>query len=460
MFGFVREPRHPEESPDRTYHFLPAYLRVQDAPPSPLPRVVLYCLVALLMALAFWAVFGRLDIIASADGKLVPRQYLKIVQPADNGIVREILVEEGQHVLPGQPLLRLDPSLAEADTRALQTEIAMRSLQLRRIDSELADVPLLRVADDRDDAFARVAAQFRANRQAYQDALAQEQATLRRTAQELRAAVEVQTKLKRTVPIYQTTAERFATLKREGFVSELYQLERERDRIEKEQDLSAQEHTVESLRASLAQVEKRLAQVTSTYRQQLHNERAQTDAPLKKAIEELAKQHYRNALIELRAPHAGIIKDLATHTLGTVVSQGTVLLTLVPHGEELQAEVMVKNLDVGFVRPGQAAKLKFVAYPFQKYGMLDGEVVRISADASETQNGRNDETDADGKTSTRGAYRVRITLPVQRLVRDGATLALVSGMQITAEIRLGDRSVLEYLLAPVQKAWHEAARER
>jgi HlyD family secretion protein len=439
---------------------MPAFLRVQNAPPSPLPRLVLYCLLALLTGLVLWAVFGHLDIIATADGKLVPRSYLKIVQPAEGGVVREILVEEGQSVQLGQPLLRLDPSVADSDTRALQAELAMRTLQVRRIDAELADGLLRKLPDDPDDAYTRAEAQFRANRQAYQDQVAQEMATLKRTNQDLRAALEVQTKLKHTVPIYQTMADRFATLKREGFVSEMYQLERERDKIEKEQDLKAQDFTVEGLRASLAQAEKRLAQVTSNYRQQLHGERAQADAQAKKLTEDLAKQRYRNTLVELRAPQGGVVKDLAAHTAGTVVSPGTVLLTLVPHGDELQAEVMVKNLDVGFVRPGQQAKVKLVAYPFQKYGMIDGAVTRLSADASETANGRAEDSDAEGKSAVRATYRARIALPVQRLRIGNNELPFVSGMQVTAEIKLGERTVLEYLLAPVQKAWHEAARER
>src|SRR5581483_3344002 len=109
---------------------------------------------------------------------------------------------------------------------------------------------------------------------------------------ELRAAIEVRTKLQRTVPIYRSSAQRFDTLRREGFVSELYQLERERDYIEKEQDLRAQEFTVDSLQASLEQARRRVAQVTSGYRQQLHTERASVDSLLKKATEELAKQQY------------------------------------------------------------------------------------------------------------------------------------------------------------------------
>lgn len=460
MLGFIRSVRAPAAPLPPSYEFLPAYLRIEREPPSPLPRRVLYCLVALLIGLALWAVFGRLDIIASADGKLVPRTYLKIVQPADAGIVREILVEEGARVLARQPLLRLDGSLADADTRVLRREIALRTLQIRRIDAELTDSTLTRLPDDPDDLWRQSAAQHTANRRAYEDALAQEAATAARIDKDLRAAREVRTKLQRIVPIYRSSAERFDTLRREGFVSELYHLERQRDFIEKEQDLRAQDFTVEGLQAALEQSRRRLAQVTSGYRQQLHAERAGVVPQLGKATEDLVKQTYRNGLIELTAPQAGIVKDLAAHTPGTVVSPGTVLLTLVPQGDELQAEVMVRNLDIGFVRAGQAAKLKFVAYPFQKYGTMTGRVVRVMADASDTNAGRGDEVDVEGKASERSAYRARIALPAQRLSVDDVDLALTAGMQVTAEIDLGQRSVLEYLLAPVQRAWLEAGRER
>jgi HlyD family secretion protein len=446
--------------PGAAHEFLPAYLRIQREPPSPLPRRLLYCLLALLVCIVLWSVLGRLDIIASADGKLVPRSYLKIVQPADGGILREILVEEGATVLTGQPLLRLDPSLAQADTRALRHELSIRALQARRIDAELADKPLERVPDDPPDLWTRVEAQFQANRKAYHDAVALEAANVVRLDKELRAASEALTKLQRTVPIYRSTAQRFETLRKEGFVSELYQLERERELIEKDQDLRAQDYTVEGLHASLDQARSRLRQVTSSYRQQLHAERAGVESLLKKATEDLAKQHYRNALIELTAPQAGIVKDLAAHTAGTVVAPGAVLLTLVPHGDELQADVMIRNLDVGFVRAGQTAKVKLVAYPFQKYGTITGTVVRVTPDASETNGGRPEEVDSEGKSTAHSAYRARVALGAQRLSLDGVDLALVSGMQVTAEINLGDRSVLEYLLAPVQKAWLEAARER
>ena len=460
MLGFIRDARKEHPEGRSRGDFLPGPLRLLEHPPSPLPRRLLYWMLALLVLSSLWLVFGRLDIVAVAEGKLAPRTSLKIVQPADAGTVVEIAVGEGEMVLPGQVLLRLDSGVHEAETRALQGELAQRALQLRRIDAELADRPLLRQPGDMTEGFAHADAQYRSNRTSYLDALAQESSSVSRMTQDLRAALAVLNKLQRTVPIYQTMAERYATLQSEGYVSELFALERKRDRIEKEQDLAAQEHVVESLRASLAQAQRRLVQVGSTYRQQLHAERAQAAGQRVRTEEELAKQLHRAKAVELRAPEAGVVKDLASHTVGTVVSPGTVLLTLVPVGEDLQADVLVRHIDAGFVRVGQRAKIKLASYPFQKYGLLEGIVVRVSADASDSPSARRDGTEEGSMPAALSGYRARIEFPSQSIAFDGRALPLASGMQAVAEIRLGDRTLLEYLLAPVQKAWHEAARER
>ena len=436
-----------------------ARLRHDAVPASPLLRRLLHVLCALVAGIAVWVHTGRLDIVAVADGRLVPRTRLKIVQPADGGVVREVLVDEGAEVVGGEVLVRLDPALAQAELRALATELAQRMLQLRRIDAELDDAPLTRHAGDDDDAFARAEAQWRANRSAWHDARGQEAAALARVERELAAATTQADKLERTVPIHRTTAERYARLAAEGFVSELFALERQRERIEREHDLAAQRHVAAALIAQREQAARRLAQVTSAYRQQLHLERAGAAQQRARLAEELAKQHVRAEAVELRAPQAGVVKDLATHTIGTVVAPGAVLLTLVPAGDGLEAEVAVANADAGFVRAGQSARVKFAAYPFQKYGLVDGTVVRIGADAAEPLPPRRDAAGGGDGTGA-GAFVARIALPAQSLAFDGAALPLAAGMQVAAEIRLGERSVLEYLLAPVQKAWHDAARER
>lgn len=166
-------------------------------------------------------------------------------------------------------------------------------------------------------------------------------------------------------------------------------------------------------------------------------------------------------MLELKAPQAGIIKDLATHTPGTVVSPGTVLMTLVPNNEALQAEVWVKNSDAGFVYEGQKVKVKLSAYPFQKYGMVDGKVLHVSADATDKFTPNAKDVDVNQQSlNTQLAYRALIKLTQQHLEVEEDKLELTPGMQVAAEIKLADQTVMEYLLSPVRKAFHEAGRER
>lgn len=443
-----------------TLDFAPGLLSIQESPPAKLPRTVLYCVIALFGILLIWATFGKLDIVASAEGRLVPQTYVKIVQPAEAGIVQEILVVEGQSVDAGQILMRMDAKLTEADARTIRNEYALKHLQLRRIDAELAGLPMHTEASDSPEIYAQVASQYAAHRQAYHDAVAQEQATLAKTRHDLQASEELARKLRETVPTYLKSAAAFEKLGKDGFYSTLAVEEKQRDRIEKQQDLRAQEATVASLKSTIVASEKKLAQITSNYRSELQNERIETESQFRKLRDEREKIEHKASLLSLRAPQRGVIKDLATHTVGTVVSPGSVLMSLVPHDEPLQAEVYVKNEDVGFVHRDQRVKLKLSAYPFQKYGMIDGTVIHVGPDAADQPNSST-KMGGDASDEPNGLrYKALVRLDNQDLKTDGNSLRLSPGMQVVAEIHQGRRTVMEYLLSPVQKAWLEAGRER
>ena len=437
--------------------FAPGILKLQDAPPSPLPRVVLWILLALFAIALAWAAVGRLDIIAVAQGRIVPQSYLQIVQPAEQGIVKELLVQEGDAVKAGQVLVRMDARLSEADIRTLRNELALRSLTLRRIDAELEGRPLAARRDDPPELLAQVDAQYRARRQAHLDALATEQSVLAKSEQDLRGALEVQQKLAKMLPLYREQEEAFEKLSKEGYAGRLMVLEKSRDRIEKEQDLKAQEFTIASLRATIEQAQKRITQISSNYRRELQNERVEVEAQYARMRQDAEKQSTRRELLELRAPQDGIVKDLATHTVGSVLSPGTVVMTLVPVNDPMQAEVWVTHDDAGFVAPKQQVKLKLATYPFQKYGMIDGEVKRVSPDASETGDGRSGKAGEGGAGS---GYRTLVSVRTPYLETEGKRYPLSPGMVVTAEINLGTRTVLEYILSPVQRTLHEAGRER
>jgi HlyD family secretion protein len=443
--------------------FAPGILKIQQRPPSPLPRVILYILLALCGVALTWAIFGKLDIIAVADGKLVPQTYIKIVQPADAGIVKDILVKEGDSVVEGQVLVRMDAIIAEADSKTVQAEYFRRAIQLRRIAAELADQPLKKQATDPEDLYRQAQAQYQANRMAYQDALAQERTLLSKAREDLSASQEVQGKLKQVLPVYQRHEQAYDQMAKEGYVGKLEALDKSRERIEKEQDLRTQTFTIASLQASINQSEKKLAQITSNYRQQLNQERLEALGQFQKLEQDLAKQTHKNTLLELRAPQAGVVKDLATHTSGTVVSPGTVVLTLVPKNEMLLAEVWVSNDDSGFVHANQTVKVKLAAYPFQKYGMIDGVVQQVGADASDAaanKNATNNAASPNQQDPQDLKYKAIVALKSQYLTADGERHLLSPGMRASAEINLGTRTIMEYLLSPVQKAYHEAGRER
>ena len=449
------------ESDPRPLEFYPPLLRLTDAPPNAMGRNVLRALLILLVVLLIWALIGPLDIVAVAEGKLIPQSYLKIVQPAESGIVKEILVHEGDTVKTGQVLMRMDTLISEADTQSIEADYRRKRATLARIDAELENRPYVAEAEVPPELAREIAAQYRANRAAQEAALAEERTRLVRYRADLASTEQIKHKLEETLPHYQAQDKAFEKLVKDGFAGSLMASDKKRERIEKEQELKNQSYLIESNRAYVVQSEKRLAQIDSDYRRQLHTERNEVHGQAEKLAQELAKQVHRQSLLELKATQDSVVKDLATHTVGTVVQPGTVLLTLVPQDETLRAEVWVSNEDIGFVRKGQPVKLKLAAFPFQKYGMLEGVVEHVSADSadSNTSNGPspNDKNPAKNQPLV---YKALIALKTMNLEMDGERFALSAGMQTNAEILLGTRTVMQYLLSPVRKAWHEAGRER
>ncbi|MFS2035561.1 HlyD family efflux transporter periplasmic adaptor subunit, partial [Polaromonas sp. CT11-55] len=247
--------------------------------------------------------------------------------------------------------------------------------------------------------------------------------------------------------------------------------DKQREAIEKGKDLDAQQSAVQAFSATIAAQTKKISQLQSAYKSELQKELAEVRAKTAQLQPTLDKSIYKEGLMELRAPQDGVIKDLATTTVGAVVQPGTVVLTLVPQGEQLFADVSIKNDDVGFVQVGQSAQVKLAAYPFQKYGMLMGKVIHISADATQNNQGSGSTSSASAGSSSADAaaaaaaamatYKVRVKLDEQ-VLKDpqGKALVITPGMQVVAEINQGKRTVLEYLLSPVQKAVQESGRER
>ncbi len=440
---------------------------IQAEAPARSLRIVLWAVASLVFVMLGWAAIGQLDIIASAEGKLVPRTLVKIVQPAEAGVVKALLVAEGDHVKAGQLLARLDTTLASADIAGIDGDLALQGMQVRRIEAELADRPMHALPADDILRYAQIERQFQAHRGSFINSLEQEKSLLEKVEHERHSATEILSKLEQTLPNYVSVAENYAGLAKAGYMSAILSAEKGREATEKSKDLDAQRSTVAALNASAMAQQRKIGQLRSAYKSDLERELAEIRARMTQLRPSLEKARYKEGLTELRAPQDGVIKDLATTTVGAVVQPGSVVLTLVPHGEQLYADVNIKNEDAGFVRIGQRAQIKLAAYPFQKYGMLTGAVIHVSADATDAARGN--ESAGNGSASTQAtsmtqpmtSYKARVALDSQSL-RDaqGRLLNIAPGMQVVAEVNQGQRSVLEYLLSPVQKALAEAGRER
>lgn len=443
----------------------PLHLIQNDAPPH-IGRLVLWVVCVLVLLLLVWAAIGKLDIVATAEGKLVPQTLVKIVQPAEAGVVKKILVQEGDRVTEGQVLVRLDPTMATADKSGIAGDLSTQLMQERRLAAELSHKTMAPKAGDDPLLFAQVQGQWLAKRRALADALEQEQALLRKAQSELKSAQEILSKLQQTLPVYNKTAKAYQDLEKEGFIGKIASAEKQRDALEKEKDLDAQHATVAALGATIEAQQKKISQLQSGYAHEAQKELADVRAKIQQLRPNLDKSTYREGLMELRAPQAGTVKDLATTTEGAVVQPGTVVMTLVPRDEKLFADVAIKNEDIGFVEVGQKAQVKLAAFPFQKYGLLTGQVVHISADATDSGQSKpgaqpSAPGSSDNPASTVATYKARIALDQQHLKSpNGQTLSVGAGMQVVAEVNQGQRTVLEYLLSPVSKAVQEAGREK
>ncbi|MFP4609799.1 MAG: HlyD family type I secretion periplasmic adaptor subunit [Thiohalophilus sp.] len=441
---------------DDDLDFSPALLDVVNRPPPPLSRWILYTIALLLFILILWAVFGQLDIVARAEGKLVPQTRLKIVQPFEDGRVAQIRVREDEFVKQGQLLLVMDSRLSDADGKKLQTELQLSRLRLRSIEAELENREFGRLTSDNEVAYDKLHQQFLERRKHYALQISQRRAALNQAQQDLEVAREIHKKLEETLPIHRANEEAVTRLGKKGYVTRTDILDKKRLRIETEQDLRAQEHKILSTRSRIDELQEALKQLESDYRQELLTERIELGNKIEQLEQDWFKQQYRSEQLELRASQDGYIKDLSVTTPGSVVPSGTVLLNIVPVDDPLQAEVYVSNRDIGFVREGQKVRVKLMSYEFQKYGMIDAKVQSVNADVTASR----ESDQGAGSDSSNTGYKTLVKLHKQVLERDGRRFRLRPGMQVTAEVKLGTRSVLDYVLSPITGALTDAATER
>lgn len=433
--------------------FLPGALEVIETPPNPLGRGVLWLILFILAATIVWCCFGTIDVIAVASGRVIPDGRIKIVQAPDEGVVRAIHVSEGEHVRQGQTLLEMDPTISGAEA-----EQARSALLAAEVDRARAQA-LLDYANKRERRLAlpggadeevagTQAAMVRARiaeYESYREAAAQD---LAEKGQDRALAIAEIARVEQTLPLMEDQLGSLRTLETKGFAARLRVSDVEQKTIDMRQDLVRAKQQALKSEAAERQARQQLAGIDERFRRETLDAFNEADSNVRIRREQLTITQSKNQRQQLTAPATGVVQQLQVHTVGAVVKPADSLLVIVPEGSKLVIDAKILNRDVGFVREGQEARVKFEAFPFTRYGVLNARIAFLGHDAVQ-----------DEKLGLVYPARAELSGFVLK-TKDGEALPISPGMNVTAEIRTGQRRIIEFLLSPISKSVQEAAHER
>lgn len=430
--------------------FLPAYLEVIERPPSRVGRSMGIAIMLLCVTALVWSIYGKLDVISSAPGKVIVGEYSKTIQAAEAGVVSRIAAWNGQAVVEGDVLIELNPTAAQADVERLRWQVEAAHLGVDRYQALLSDDPLAEFAA-RQDLTGDLQRQVQTyllgeweTRQATRDT-AQSQSA-QNAAQQVAAA----RLLSQTEQLLETVVERYdatAPLVDQGNFPRLQLLQLRQEVIEQRRTVAEQEANLDALVAQAQALITDYRRQDAEWRQTVLQRLEENRTALFNLRQELIKAEETARLQTIFAPVSGVVQQQTVHTIGGVVSAGQALMMIVPETGDLEAEVNILNRDVGFIHPGQLVEVKIESFPFTKYGTIKGEVVNISRDSIADEN-------------LGLVYPAQIRLDGLGFVTEGETIPLSAGMLLTAEIKTGDRRVIDYLLSPLQEIQSVAMRER
>lgn len=440
--------------------FLPAALSLAETPVHPAPRRLAYGLMTLFTLALLWSYFGQVDIVAVAPGRIIVSDRTKVIQPLEASIVKKVLVKDGDRVAAGQVLVELDPTMASADRASVHEQQSTQACEIMRtrallkaLSNPQLPTPVLQAPEA--DLACKPGGQSAPSSQAqlqseWQDIrakLAKLNAEAHRRQAEMATVRASIAKLEATLPMAQVRETDFKRLVGEGFISGHATQDKTRERVELERDLAVQRARLAEVQSSASETAHARAAYLAETMRALSDRQALASTRHSQLESDQAKVSQRASQTRLTAPVAGIVQQLAVHSPGAVVTSAQPLMVVVPESPTVTAEVTIANQDIGFVNAGQLAAVKLETFAYTKYGTVQARVDVVTADAV-----------TDDK---RGSYYPAIlTLSQRDMLVDGKRVPLSPGMNITAEIKTGQRRIIEYLLSPVQRAGSESLRER
>ena len=454
--------------------FLPAALEIVETPPSPIGRAIGLTIITLFCIAFAWTCLGKIDIVASAPGKIIPTGRTKVIQPFETGVVRAIHVRDGQSVKAGDVLIELDPTITVAEREHIQSDLTGSQLDIARLRAAMSEGgdPLSEFQPPDGASVAQVSM----HRQYLLNQIGEHRAKLaaldrQRAQKEAENATAAATiaKLEAIIPIIQQRVDVRGALYNREFSSKLQYLETLQLLVEQKQELEVQKSRLHETEAAVAAIIETRAQAVAEFRRTINDELVKAEQKAAGLVQDLIKAEQRTRLQALTAPEDGVVQQLAIHTVGGVVTPAQSLLVIVPVDSHLEIEAMVSNRDIGFVHAGQEAEIKIETFNFTRYGLLHGRVLNVSQDAitrDKAQDKPNSKPPGPESSSTsepKGeemVYAARVSLDRKQMQVEDKLVNLSPGMAVTVEIKTGSRTVINYLLSPLLRYKQESLRER
>ena len=443
------------------YSFLPGVLEVTDQPPHPLMRRILYYLIILIVFLVIWASICKIDIITTAQGKIIPTGDVKTIQSSEKGTVVKINVLDGQLVHKDDVLMVLESDYTEADINKLKADIKFYKLRISREQTfykmimkhkkeQISFKDLKYTAPKDITNELDIEESKRLLWQEWQSVIAKLmtlKATLASKKHEKIISENRTKQLEETILITKQRLNTYETLYKKQAVSKMDYLNAKEEYITEYYQLENENKIDDQLDASIVEAKSNLESFKSeTYLNTLKAIRKDKQ-DLYIAKQELKKAITLNEKNIIKSPIDGVVHEKQIDTIGAIVTPAQILMQIVPLDEKLEAEVFVKNEDIGYLKKGQTAEIKVNTFPFTEYGVLTGKLKKISGDAIE-----------DERLGL--VYKLIITLNNNTLYKDKRPYKIVPGMAVVAEIKTGKRKVIQFFTEPLTRGINESLRER
>jgi hemolysin D len=434
--------------------FLPAVLEIQETPPHPLSRKIIYTLISFFLIVLVWGILGKIDIVSVAQGKIISSGHDKVVQPLATATVVALYVQEGQKVKQGELLVEFDSTINQAQYAKLLQEY--QNSLLNRImwesyylilqgklvpdhEKELQGLDKQRIVQEQQELMIK-----------YQGYLAQCKSIRSETQQkqaELNIVYSEIQKLKKIIPIVDRRIDGLKKLSQEKYISDEQFEKVKEQQIENSYSLVSANHRVKELSAAIEVSRQKLVIYQHDTKSKIIEEIQLNKQQEKNLQKELVKIKLQKKQQKLFASISGTIHQLSVHTIGAVVTPAQQLMLIVPDNARLEIEAWVENRDIGFVNEKQNAEIKIETFPFTQYGVINGSIDYLSMDAVNNEN--------------KGLlFLARVAMDKDWIQVQDKKVNLQPGMNVTVEMKTGKRRIIEYFLSPLLRYKQESIRER